>query len=206
MSSPEPTLSQSTLEADKQLIGILLAQFDACRSEIQARSSNQAAILNLNITATGVIAGYYFASNASPLVLLMIPLLSPMLGIIWSDHAINIGYLGRFIQHSIMPLLRATLKRDLPDYEMWIRNFERDRGKRLLLLISPMLLLFAILPASSLVLAWTVSLDRDALFYVLAATGAVLILIFGGYSMSLLFGWIWTKDWPGPDDTSQSQP
>jgi hypothetical protein len=201
MSNPGPILSPGMLEADKQLIAVLLTQFNACRAEIQARSSNQAAVVNLNITAIGIIGGYYFAYHANPLVLFIIPLLSPMLGIIWADHAINIGNLGRFIQHRLTPPLSATLKYDLPDYEVWIRNFEQQKGRRLLLLIAPMLLMFAVLPAAALILAYTVAVARDALFWVLAGTGATLILIFGGYSTSLLFGWIWDSD---PSHTKNS--
>jgi hypothetical protein len=100
MSDHEPGLAPGTLEGDKQLIAVVLAQFNACRAEIQARSGTQATLDNLNITATGIIGGYYFSatSRASELILLVIPLLSPMLGIIWADHAINIGKIGRFIQ------------------------------------------------------------------------------------------------------------
>ena len=181
----------ATLEGDKQLITVLLAQFNACRAEIQARSTNQATIINLNITAIGLIAGYYFGYHANPIVMLVIPILSPMLGILWADHAINIGNIGRFIQHRLMPLLSATLKRQLPDYEISIREFEQRLGSRLLLLIAPMVLLFAILPIAALILAWVVTPARDLLFYFLVATGAILVLIFGGYSTSLLFGWIW---------------
>jgi hypothetical protein len=194
MNDPEPILSPETPETDKQLITVLLAQFDACRTEIQARSSTQATLINLNITAIGIIAGYYFEYHASPIVLLVIPLLSPMLGIIWADHAINIGNLGRFIQRRLMPLLSATLKHDLPDYEVSIRTFEQRKGRRLLLLITPMLLLFAVLPAGALILAWAVTPTRDILFMLLAGTGAALVLIFGGYSTSILFGWIWDDD------------
>jgi hypothetical protein len=206
MNDPEPILSPETLETDKQLITVLLAQFDACRTEIQARSSTQATIINLNITAIGIIAGYYFEYNASPIVLLVIPLLSPMLGIIWADHAINIGNLGRFIQRRLMPLLSATLKRDLPDYEVSIRTFEQQKGRRLLLLITPMLLLFAVLPAGALILAWAVAPTRGILFMLLAGTGAALVLIFGGYSTSILFGWIWDDDWSTSKDTGRSVP
>jgi hypothetical protein len=206
MTDSDLILSPGTLEADKQLITVLLAQFNACRAEIQARSSNQAAIINLNITAIGIIAGYYFVYHANPLVLLIIPLLSPMLGIIWADHAINIGNLGRFIQGRLMPLLSATLKRDLPDYEVWIRTFEQQRGRRLLLLIAPMLLIFAVLPTAALILACAAAPARDILFWVLVGTGATLILIFGGYSTSILFGWIWDGDWITSENSGRSAP
>lgn len=194
MTDVDPILSPGSLEGDKQLIAALLAQFNACRAEIQARSATQAAVLNLNITAIGVLGGYYFAYHANPLVLLIIPLLSPMLGIIWADHAINIGNIGRFIQYRLMPLLSTTLKRDLPDYEVWIRTFEQKKGRRLLLLIAPTVLLFAVLPAAALILACVVAVTRDMLFWGLVGIGGILILIFGGFSVSLLFGSIWSDD------------
>lgn len=194
MNDPAPIPPSGMSEADKQLITVLLAQFNACRAEIQARSSNQAAVVNLNITAIGIIGGYYFVYHANPIVLLIIPLLSPMLGIIWADHAINIGNLGRFIQRRLMPTLSETLNHELPDYEVWIRTFEQQKGRRLLLLIAPMLLIFAILPTAALILACAVALARDRLFWALVGTGAALILIFGSYSTSILFGWIWSDD------------
>lgn len=194
MSGADSVSLAGSPEAEKQLVAVLLAQFNACRSEIQARSSSQALVINLNITTIGVLGGYYFGYHANPLVLLIIPLLSPMLGIIWADHAINIGNIGRFIQNQIMPLIGSTIGRDLPDYEICIRSFEHQKGRRLLLLISPMLLIFALLPAAALVLAFVESATRDTSFWVLAVAGATLILIFGGYSTSILFGWIWNSD------------
>jgi hypothetical protein len=205
-SETDPILKPGTAEADKQLITVLLAQFNACRAEILARSSSQAAVVNLNVTAISILAGYYFIYHANPLVLLVIPLVSPMLGIIWADHAINIGNLGRFIQYRLMPLLSATLKSDLPDYEVFIRHFEQQRGRRLLLLVAPLLLLFALLPAGTLFLAWTVTSVRDILFWTLFSIGGALILIFGGYSTSILFGWTWGDDKSRSSGTARSVP
>lgn len=184
-------------EADKQVANVLLAQFNAARAEIGARSASQSAVINLNITAIGVLGGYYFGYHADPLVLLIIPLLAPMLGIIWADHAINIGNIGRFIQGRIMPMLETILGRELPDYEDCVRSFEQQKGQRLLLLISPMLLIFALLPAAALILAIATSATRDLMFWVLAGTGGALIGIFGGYSTAILFGWIWAGQQKG---------
>jgi len=206
-SDADPTPKPRTFdEADKQLITVLLAQFSACRTEILARSSSQASVVNLNITAISILAGYYFVYHANPLVLLVIPLVSPMLGIIWADHAINIGNLGRFIQHRLMPLLSGTLQRDLPDYERFIRQFEQQKGRRLILLLAPMLLLFALLPAAALFLAWAVATVRDPLFWSLLAIGSGLILIFGGYSSSILFGWTWQDDTARASTTTRPAP
>jgi len=193
MADTDPVLKPGTLEADKQLIAIVLAQFNACRAEILARSASQGVVVNLNITAMSILAGYYFVYHANPLVLLVIPLVSPMLGIIWADHAINIGNLGRFIQFRLMPILNTTLKCELPDYEVFIRSFEQQKGPRLVLLVAPMLLLFALLPAGAVILASAAAAVRDPLFWSLFSIGTVLILIFGGYSIAILFGWTWKE-------------
>lgn len=188
---PATSLQPDTLEGQKQYIAVLLAQFNACRAEIQARSTTQATIINLNITAVAAIAGYYFGYHANPAVLLVIPILSPMLGIIWADHAINIANIGRFIQRRLMPDLSATLKQQVPDYEVLIRAFEQRLGWRFLLLTAPTVLLFAILPAAALLLAWLAAPARDLVFYLLAATGTLLVIGFGALSVLILTGSIW---------------
>jgi hypothetical protein len=197
MEGPDQILTPGTLEGDKQMITVLLAQFEACRTEIQTRSGTQATLFNLNLTAAGVVAGYYVSQpHTNPLVLLIIPLLSPMLGIIWADHAINIGNIGRFIQNELTPRLGKLLRSDLPDYQNWISAFESRRATRALLLVSPMLLIFAILPACALAFASAEIAHRDAVFYILGGLGAVSILIFGGYAVAILMGWVWLFD-PG---------
>lgn len=201
----DPGLEPGALEAEKQYISVLLAQFASCRSEIQTRSASQAAVITLNITAIGVIAGYYFSAKADAMVLLIVPIISPMLGIIWADHAINIGNLGRFIQIRIIPTLSSVLQRDVPDYEVTIRAFERQRGQRLILLVAPMLLLFAVLPIASLVLAAAVVASHDEPFWVMTIIGTALIVIFGGYSLAILFGWIWKADVNAPDSRNSGR-
>jgi hypothetical protein len=178
-------------EADKLAVSALLALFDACRAEILARSSSQAGLIALNITATGAVAGYYFSNHVNALILLIIPILSPMLGIMWTDHAINIGNIGRFIQDHIIPRLQEMTRSRLPNYELVIREFEQRRAQRLALLTAPQALLFAILPAGALALAWAVTPKPDALFYTLAGLGIASILIFGGYSLAIQYSWVW---------------
>jgi len=114
-----------------------------------------------------------------------------MLGIIWADHAINIGKIGRFIQAELMPTLRTTLRYELPDYEVWVRVFEQQLGPRLVLLIAPRLLLYGILPAAAIALAIMAAQTRNVLFWTLVGIGAALIVIFGGYAILILLSTIW---------------
>lgn len=180
------------LKGQEKLVDVLLAQFNACRAEIQARSAGQAALVNLNISALGVIAGFYFAYKGDARLLFVIPLLSPILGILWADHAIIIGYLGRFIQRRVMPRLSDTLEeQDLPDFETWIRAFERKTVRRFVLMGAPYLMMFAVLPLGALVLACRVVTQHDLLYWALACLGGSLVLLFGIYFAAVLDGRIW---------------
>jgi len=195
MSDSETSLAPGTPEGDKQLVAVLLAQFNTYRTEIQARSAQQATLDNLNITAIGIIAGYYFSASqhASELVLLVIPILSPLLGIIWCDHAINIGKLGRFLEKEIIPALDKRLNYPVPDYEKSVREFEKELWPRFVLLIAPRLVLYGILPVMAIIVAYNAAVMHGPLFWGLAAIGAAVILLFGGYAASILFSDIWKK-------------
>jgi hypothetical protein len=138
------------------------------------------------------LAGLYFAQKADAQVLLLIPLLSPTLGIMWVNHAIGIGNIGRFVQDKIMPRLSKTLRSDdLPDYEKLVRDHDKRKGAVFLRRYAPVLLIFALLPAGALVIALLVPGDKDWKFWALTVLGAILIIIFGGFVMSMLFGWAW---------------
>ena len=92
-------------DVQKQVATILLAQFAALRAEIQNRSAFQTTIVSINVTAIGVISGFYFTQHGDPRVLFVIPILSPILGMMYVDQDANIGNIGRFIQNSIVPNL-----------------------------------------------------------------------------------------------------
>ena len=98
---------------------VLLAQFNTLRDEIKTRSTAQAALLTVNITAIGVISGLVFSDKGPGAgVLFVIPILSPMLGMLWIDHAISIACIGTFLQRTVTPELAGVAGvSKLPDYE-----------------------------------------------------------------------------------------
>jgi hypothetical protein len=109
--------------------------------------------VSLNITAIGLIAGFYFAQHADPRILFVIPIISPIFGMMYIDHAANIANIGRFIQHEVMPeLARAAGVDRLPDYEIFVREFEKRGSFRFFVFGTPILFIFAILPLAALVL------------------------------------------------------
>jgi hypothetical protein len=168
-------------DAQKQVATVLLSQFTALRSEIQNRSTVQASIVSLNITAIGVIAGFYFSQHADPRVLFVIPILSPILGMIYIDHAVNIANIGGFIQNAIIPeLAKATGITKLPDYEVFVREFEQRGSFRVFVFGIPILFMFAVLPLGALILPFVPGMHtpRHPTLWAPAGLGSILLLTF----------------------------
>ena len=168
-------------DAQKQVATILLAQFTALRAEIQNRSTFQTTIVSINVTAIGVISGFYFAQHGDPRVLFVLPILSPILGMMYVDQDANIGNIGRFIQNSIVPeLARATGVTRLPDYEVFVRDFERRGRYRVVLFGIPILFMFALVPLGALILPFLHGMHtlRHPTLLAFAGPGVVLLFAF----------------------------
>jgi hypothetical protein len=162
----------------KDAIAILLAEFQALRAEIAARSTTQATMMQLAITAFGALAGLAFTQYGDHRLLLLIPVISTILGLIWLDHASNISNIGDFIKAELMPALQKAAAMDaLPDYEKVVRKFEREPGMIFRVFGLPPLLVFIVVPLVAMVMA----LDfpaRDWLFWALFLCDALLLVVF----------------------------
>lgn len=160
---------------------VLLAQFNTLRDEIKTRSTAQAALLTANITAIGVIGGFVFSDKGQGAdVLLVIPILSPMLGMLWIDHAISIACIGTFLQRTVTPALAKVIGVPaLPDYEEKVRELEARTGLRVFVFGFPIFLLFAVLPMAALLYALLQAADVSSpSFWGPALLGVSLVVIF----------------------------
>src|SRR5438094_227548 len=86
-----------------------LAEFSVLRDEIANRSSAQHTLIGLNLTAIGGIGGFVLSSHADVRLLLLLPMLSPALGLLFFDHAINIKKIGTYIDKVLRPALVEIL-------------------------------------------------------------------------------------------------
>ena len=174
MSSPEAPL----------IVSILLEEFKALRSEIAARSAAQAAVLALNITAVGAIAALFsYVKDAR--VFFLIPVISSILGAMYTDHAINIGKLGRFIRWHVKPRLADGVGADrLLDYEVYASNFREPIWSRRHLLPFAIMSMFVWVPLLALILPFLLPLAPETRVIptptnlLVAAPGAVLLVYF----------------------------
>jgi hypothetical protein len=90
---------------DSTRVDIALAEFNAMRAEIAARIAEQGRIVALNVTAIAAVGGAFLSNRVDPAVLLILPLLSVSLGLLWLDQATTMRGIGRHINDGIRPIL-----------------------------------------------------------------------------------------------------
>jgi hypothetical protein len=112
-----------------------LAEYTALRAEIQRRSTTQQALVALNLAASATIAGAVVASRLDDEFLLVLPLVSSVLGLLWLDHARNIELIGSYIANKLWLWE--------PSWETYARQLERRMRSQVLEFALPMSLVFA---------------------------------------------------------------
>lgn len=175
-------------DASEMATAALAAQFEALRAEIAARSVAQSNAMQLAVTAFGALAGLRFSQYGDARLLLVIPIVAAVLGLVWFDHAANIFNLGDFIKDRIVPAWKRAAKlADLPDYEQFIRGYERNRMVILRSFGLPPFLVFVFLPAAALVLAFDTP-RWDWAFWSLVGLDLVLLAIVIAYWLPFALG------------------
>jgi len=160
---------------------IVLAIYNSVRDEIKTRSTAQAGLVALNVTAIGILGGFFFGKAQNPPeILLLIPIVSSVLGMLWIDHAINIANQGSFIQNVVMPELMQSIDlASIPNYEVSIRRMEKRAGLRLFVLGVPILLIFAGIPLAAMLYAFYIATSTmTARFLGPAIVSFVLLAVF----------------------------
>jgi hypothetical protein len=168
---------------DKSVImSALVAEFNAMRAEILFRATSQATLMQLNITAAGTVAFFALADGARALTMIIIPILSPILGILWLDHDATILKLGRFIKTDLKPTCNAVANFNLPDYERYAEGADALPAPRFAILNFTIAVFatFGFLPLAALVYVistWKGKLSSPA-FLALSLMAVLLLLAF----------------------------
>ena len=140
------------------------AEFAAYRQEILHRSSQQYTLLALDLTALTTIAGFVLAKNADQLLLLLLPIVSSSIGLLWYDHARNIDSLGTYIREN-MPVFGG--------YERRIDELEVAELRRVPMTLALLVLLVGT-PISGLVFTFN---DVDGSLWALWACGLLVSVV-----------------------------
>jgi hypothetical protein len=139
-----------------------LAEFSALRQEIEYRTNAQLALISLNLTAVGTLAGFFLSNQADPLLLLLLPILCPAIGMLWLDHAFTIQNIGGYIKDHLGF-----------GWEELVRTQERRKILRFFVFGTPILLMFAGVPVFALIFPW--SSLKSAWTWSLWSSGVVLV-------------------------------
>jgi hypothetical protein len=135
--------------------------FAACRAEILGRSAHQHTLLSINLTALAALAGVVLSGHADERLLLLLPIISGSIGLMWYDHARNIDSLGDFIRQDLV---------GFGGYEKHIAALEKSEWRRVPM-TAALLLLFVAAPIAGLV----IPIHRvDGWLWVLWGVGVIL--------------------------------
>lgn len=97
-------------------VEVRLAEFVALRQEIAQRSSFQHGLMVLNLTALGAVMGLVFGQNVDETFLLVVPVLSSALGILWFVNHVTIIRIGAYIGTKLWIWT--------PSWELWLTQCE----------------------------------------------------------------------------------
>ena len=166
-------------QANPRVLEVALAEFKALRDEIGSRATSSHLLVNLNAVASGVAGGLVVNNPGHFELLLLLPILSPVLGLRWLDHAHNIRNIGDYINESLRPLIASAVGpggETVLAWEEHVDRYERRVVLRFLPLGIPVLVLFAGVPIASL--ARTACDIGSAWQWLLWVAGALLTLCF----------------------------
>jgi hypothetical protein len=103
---------------------IVLAEFAGLRGEITTRINLQVTLMLGNLTIVGVVLGIALSQPSNRGILLILPLVTPCIGVLVIDSFRNLDLLGRYIKGYIRPQLdipaQDEVESELFDWERWI--------------------------------------------------------------------------------------
>jgi len=168
-----------TTEGTSRLLEVALAEFKALRDEIGSRATSSHTLININAVASGVAGGLVVNNPNRVELLLLLPILSPVLGLLWLDHAHNIRNIGDYINATLRPLITGAIGPGGEAALAWEAHVDRYEQRALLRFVPlgvPVLVLFAAVPVASL--AWTAGHIGSTWWWLLWVGGALLTLSF----------------------------
>ena len=108
---------------------VALAEFNALRAEIAARTTTQGSLITLVVTAIGIVAGLVVKDDGDPRLLLILPFLVAAAGIHSSEQDRAIALLGTYIRDELWPHLGGLVDDEsIPSWENVVSDF-RNSGK-----------------------------------------------------------------------------
>ncbi len=172
--------------AAADVLKVVMDEFKALRDEINQRATYCHTLININIVASTALVGVVLSYPNRVELLLILPILSPILGLLWIDHSYAIRNIGDYINEKLQPAVVDALKggNDLLRWEGYLDEHERTQKKllRVLPLGIPILVVFGAVPLLALIQS-----IRRIEFQVSA------VLWVSGLLLTVAFLWLWFR-------------
>jgi len=147
MALPDDSKAGSSAE---RTLEAALSEYTQLSEEIGRRSTAQQALVTVNATVIGAIGGFALARH-QPVLLVLLPVLSAALGLLWLDHARSIRSKGVYIGDVLAPVIWTASAPSVFLNEKRTREDETHRAWRLISLTP--LFAFALACVASLFIA-----------------------------------------------------
>jgi hypothetical protein len=169
------------LATDKSSLRLqaVLDEFKALRDEINARSTHCHTIININVVAAGTVSAFALGTPDRLVLLLILPVVGPVLGLLWLDHSYAIRGIGDYLDKQVRPEVNSIVAGNgrILGWESSLDAVEKEHKLlRFLPLGLPISLLFAGIPV--LALLRVIEVLTTAWGWALWAIGLVLTMSF----------------------------
>jgi hypothetical protein len=145
--------ASGAVQENPNVLDVAMSEFKALRDEIGSRATSSMTLININVVVSGVVGGLVVNNPGRVELLLLLPIISPVLGLLWLDHAHNIRNIGDYINLTLRPLIARSIGpggEDVLAWEEHVDRYERRAFLRFVPLGVPVLVLFAGVPVASL--------------------------------------------------------
>jgi len=170
--STEPTGDAPRPAADRA-VDVVLAEFNALRTEMVGYLSAQAAVVGLGLTALGVITSLAVGKDGDDGLLMAIPPLVALIVLVHTASTYRVAKIGDYIRESLWPDLEDRVGA-IPSWERYLAG-QRSRYRAVVKAIAVDFPAMGLFIAASIIVLATTQSKFDALWWLGAIVTAIAI-------------------------------
>lgn len=152
-------MPEDGVPARSEAAQVLVAQYNALRSEVAYRTSAQHTLLGLSLTGFAAIGGFVITGRTGVVLLLIVPLLASTVGLLWLDHAIAIFDIADYVDQHVSKEVYELTGREMLAWQPWPTRTMRHPVARALLWTGPVFMGYIVPCIASQLLTFTTVFD-----------------------------------------------
>ncbi|MGH4020658.1 MAG: hypothetical protein ACRDT0_15795 [Pseudonocardiaceae bacterium] len=97
--------SEPARPSNSDALNTAMQEYNALRGEITSRHGAQHTLINLDVTAIGILLGVVLSNKENLIILLVVPIVATSFGLLYFDQAGSIERIGVYIRHVLQPAI-----------------------------------------------------------------------------------------------------